>query len=132
MNVSKSLSLQSISLILEGTKNRMGLSQVNKVDGPFFVMDFLARGTREILTHHAQGYCHGGESDCQARVRVFPPNRFPQPSSAISLAPNLLFECTKVHTKTKKKANSMVRVRERTIPIELPPLVGEVIANFCG
>jgi hypothetical protein len=24
----------------------------------------------------------------------------------------------------------MVRVRERTIPTELPPLVGEVIANF--
>jgi hypothetical protein len=27
--------------------------------------------------------------------------------------------------------NSMARVRERTIPIERPPLVGEVIANFC-
>jgi hypothetical protein len=26
----------------------------------------------------------------------------------------------------------MVRVRERTIPTERPPLVGEVIANFCG
>jgi hypothetical protein len=26
----------------------------------------------------------------------------------------------------------MVRVRERTIPIERPPLVGEVIANLCG
>jgi hypothetical protein len=25
----------------------------------------------------------------------------------------------------------MVRVRERTIPTERPPLVGEVIANFC-
>jgi hypothetical protein len=32
----------------------------------------------------------------------------------------------------KKKLNSMVRVRERTIPTERPPLVGEVIANFCG
>jgi hypothetical protein len=31
-----------------------------------------------------------------------------------------------------KKLNSMVWVRERTIPTELPPLVGEVIANFCG
>jgi hypothetical protein len=30
------------------------------------------------------------------------------------------------------KKNSMVRVRERTIPTERPPLVGEVIANFCG
>jgi hypothetical protein len=26
----------------------------------------------------------------------------------------------------------MVWVRERTIPTERPPLVGEVIANFCG
>jgi hypothetical protein len=28
--------------------------------------------------------------------------------------------------------NSMVWVRERTTPTELPPLVGEVIANFYG
>jgi hypothetical protein len=28
--------------------------------------------------------------------------------------------------------NSMVWVRKRTIPTEWPPLVGEVIANFCG
>jgi hypothetical protein len=28
--------------------------------------------------------------------------------------------------------NSVARVRERTIPIERPPLVGEVSANFCG
>jgi hypothetical protein len=32
----------------------------------------------------------------------------------------------------KTKLNSMVGVRERTIPTERPPLVGEVIANFCG
>jgi hypothetical protein len=32
----------------------------------------------------------------------------------------------------KTKPNSMVRVRERTIPTERPPLVGEVIANLCG
>jgi hypothetical protein len=31
-----------------------------------------------------------------------------------------------------QKLNSMVWVRERTIPTERPPLVGEVIANFCG
>jgi hypothetical protein len=30
------------------------------------------------------------------------------------------------------KLNSVAWVRERTIPTELPPLVGEVIANFCG
>jgi hypothetical protein len=34
--------------------------------------------------------------------------------------------------KLKTKLNSMVWVRERTIPTELPPLVGEVIANLCG
>jgi hypothetical protein len=31
-----------------------------------------------------------------------------------------------------KKKNSMVWVRERTIPTERPPLVGEVISNLCG
>jgi hypothetical protein len=30
------------------------------------------------------------------------------------------------------KENSMVWVRERTIPTERPPLVGEVITSFCG
>jgi hypothetical protein len=34
--------------------------------------------------------------------------------------------------KLKLKLNSMVWVCERTIPAERPPLVGEVIANFCG
>jgi hypothetical protein len=33
---------------------------------------------------------------------------------------------------TKTKTKSMVWVRERTIPTERPPLVGEVIANLCG
>jgi hypothetical protein len=33
---------------------------------------------------------------------------------------------------TNKQTNSMVWVRERTIPTERPPFVGEVIANFCG
>jgi hypothetical protein len=32
----------------------------------------------------------------------------------------------------KTKPISMVWVRERTIPTERPPLVGEVIANLCG
>jgi hypothetical protein len=30
------------------------------------------------------------------------------------------------------KKNSMVWVRERTMPTERPALVGKVIANFCG
>jgi hypothetical protein len=39
------------------------------------------------------------------------------------------------HQKTNlhiRKKNSMVLVRERTIPIERLPLVVEVVANFCG
>jgi hypothetical protein len=39
---------------------------------------------------------------------------------------------TDMNAKKKTKKNSMVSVRERTIPTERPPLVGEVIANFCG
>jgi hypothetical protein len=31
-----------------------------------------------------------------------------------------------------KKKNSVAVVRERTIPTERPPPVGEVSANFCG
>jgi len=31
-----------------------------------------------------------------------------------------------------KQTNSVSLVRERTIPTERPPLVGEVGANFCG
>ena len=37
-------------------------------------------------------------------------------------------ECVKVFT----KLNSVALVRERTIPTERPPPVGEVSANFCG
>jgi hypothetical protein len=33
-------------------------------------------------------------------------------------------------TKKTKKLNSVALVRERTIPTERPPLVGEVSANF--
>jgi hypothetical protein len=32
----------------------------------------------------------------------------------------------------KTRLNSVALVRERTIPTERPPLVGEVSANFCG
>jgi len=35
-----------------------------------------------------------------------------------------------LHDKTK--LNSVALVRERTIPTERPPPVGEVSANFCG
>jgi hypothetical protein len=33
---------------------------------------------------------------------------------------------------SKTKLNSVALVRERTIPTERPPPVGEVSANFCG
>jgi hypothetical protein len=33
---------------------------------------------------------------------------------------------------TNKQTNSMVWVRDWTIPTERPPLLGEVVANFCG
>jgi hypothetical protein len=33
---------------------------------------------------------------------------------------------------SRQAKNSVVLVRERTIPTERPPLVGEVIDNFCG
>ena len=32
----------------------------------------------------------------------------------------------------RQKKNSVALVRERTIPTERPPPVGEVSANFCG
>jgi hypothetical protein len=33
---------------------------------------------------------------------------------------------------TRQKTNSVALVRERTVPTERPPLVGEVSAKFCG
>ena len=36
------------------------------------------------------------------------------------------------HNFFKTKLNSVALVRERTIPTEWPPPVGEVSANFCG
>ena len=38
--------------------------------------------------------------------------------------------CIRPTYKTKTKLNSVALVRERTIPTERPPLVGEVSANF--
>jgi hypothetical protein len=38
----------------------------------------------------------------------------------------------KIMPTTNKQANSVALVRERTIPTERPPPVGEVSANFCG
>jgi len=40
--------------------------------------------------------------------------------------------CRPVFTVSKLKLNSVALVRERTIPTERPPPVGEVSANFCG
>jgi hypothetical protein len=38
----------------------------------------------------------------------------------------------KSHYMNMNKKHSVALVRKRTIPTELPPLVGEVSANFCG
>jgi len=40
--------------------------------------------------------------------------------------------CTYIKLHIKLKLNSVALVRERTIPTERPPPVGEVSANFCG
>jgi hypothetical protein len=37
-----------------------------------------------------------------------------------------------VHHNNDLKVHQQNGFRERTIPTERPPLVGEVIANFCG
>jgi hypothetical protein len=48
----------------------------------------------------------------------------------MKIATNAAISCFII--KLKKKLNSMIWVRERTIPTERPPLVGEVISNLCG
>jgi hypothetical protein len=47
-------------------------------------------------------------------------DKTPQPTHALSCGV------------AERQINSMALVRERTIPTERPPLVGEVSANFCG
>jgi hypothetical protein len=42
------------------------------------------------------------------------------------------YRIMKDYLNKQQQTNSMVWVRERTISTERPPLVGEVIANFCG
>jgi hypothetical protein len=36
------------------------------------------------------------------------------------------------YKQTNKQTNSVALARKRTTPTEKPPLVGEVIAKFCG
>ena len=43
-----------------------------------------------------------------------------------------VISCTDFRHKRSIKKNSVALVRERTIPTERPPPVGEVSANFCG
>ena len=48
---------------------------------------------------------------------------------------SLIPDRQKLHTPTRiqtKKKHPVALVRERTIPTERPPPVGEVSANFCG
>jgi hypothetical protein len=55
-----------------------------------------------------------------------------QPKHTICKATTIQTISESYITMKKRKLNSMVWVRERTIPTKRPPLVGEVIANFCG
>jgi hypothetical protein len=57
---------------------------------------------------------------------------FLQPPGTSSLLSPVILPSTQMGCFNKNKTNSMVWVRERTIPTERPPLVDEVIANFCG
>ena len=68
-----------------------------------------------------------------AKVNPIPkPNTDPNSLRPISLLSTLgkLFERILAVRLTPK--NSVALVRERTIPTERPPPVGEVSANFCG
>jgi len=49
-----------------------------------------------------------------------------------NLTNSVVAEVEVLNVKKKTKLNSVALVRERTIPTERPPLVGEVSANFCG
>jgi hypothetical protein len=44
---------------------------------------------------------------------------------------NAVTTASNANIKSKQKKNSVALVRKRTMPTEGPPLVGEVIANFC-
>jgi hypothetical protein len=50
-------------------------------------------------------------------------------SQKIELLPQAILPEFLIHS---RRINSMALVRERTIPTERPPPVGEVSANFCG
>jgi len=43
-----------------------------------------------------------------------------------------IYMCVYIYIYIYIKLNSVALVRERTIPTERPPPVGEVSANFCG
>jgi hypothetical protein len=68
-NVGKFLSLQGIFNSGKIKKSQV-LSQVTKVDGPFFVTDFLARNSRNLNSSRA-GALSLWRIHCQARGQVF-------------------------------------------------------------
>jgi hypothetical protein len=61
-------------LILEGFKNRMGRSQVVKVDGPIFVMDFLARNSRALNASLRRGVVMVENPLDRPEFGPYPPN----------------------------------------------------------
>jgi hypothetical protein len=77
-------------------------------------------------SHHVLKFCH---SDILLRVRLAIGFRtFLLSKSETFWQDSIIYCCIRYN----KQTNYMVWVRERTIPTERPPLVGEVIANFCG
>jgi len=64
--------------ILERAKNRRGLSQVNKADGPFFVLKFLGRNSRTQRIIH-RGTVIVENPLIRPESGSFPPNRFSWP-----------------------------------------------------
>ena len=61
-----------------------------------------------------------------------PPVRYRVPSGSERVIPAYRMLYRHMPEELKLKLNSVALVRERTIPTERPPPVGEVCANFCG
>jgi hypothetical protein len=79
----------------------------------------------------------GSERGRRVRLTTSPPsvNRLSRKILNISQPYRLALPITGIalfFSYETKQTNSLVWVRERTISTERPPLVGEVIANFCG
>ena len=75
------------------------------------------------------GNTHGEHSDT---VRILLKYVNPFCVRTVIFLTRLSMERERIGIGEVKKKNSVALVRERTIPTERPPPVGEVSANFCG